>query len=41
MENNGFIIEKIDIAKPGFINIYLTKERMQQEIILQGKRRIC
>lgn len=26
------IIEKIDIAKPGFINIYLTKERMQQEI---------
>ena len=26
------IIEKIDIAGPGFINIYLTKERKLQEI---------
>ena len=26
------IIEKIEVAKPGFINIYLTKERLQKEI---------
>ena len=26
------IIEKIEIAKPGFINIFLTKERLQKEI---------
>lgn len=34
IKNNisNIIIDKIDIAKPGFINIFLSKERLQSEI---------